>query len=327
MGQKNNVMCSYLSIPAVFADFVNGSIHNGKKVVHPEQLSTNETIYYQKENPRPSETHRTKYIERQRDTLKTICNNNRYIIIGIEAQDKVNYTMPLRCMEYDIIEYKKQLKELGRSRKKKLTDTEYLSGIARNEKLNPVTTIVFYHGEDLYDGCINLHDMLELNEGNKAYKHFIADYHINLVKVEDLDETLFQTGLHELIGFLKHRNDKQGLINFMEQNKERIENMDEETLDTVNIMLNIPASITKQKDNLKEEDHNLCKALKEWLADERSAGIAEGKKEGWNSGRKEGEKRFASLTAALIAANRLNDLARSTYDESFRDILYQEYAL
>ena len=323
MGQKNNVMCSYLSIPAVFADFVNGSIHNGKKIVQPDQLATVGTVYYQKENPRPSESHEAKYIERQRDTLKTICNNNRYFIIGIEAQDKVNYTMPLRCMEYDVLEYKRQLKELDKHREKKLTNAEFLSGIARNEKLNPVTTIVFYHGEDLYDGCINLHDMLELNEGNKAYIHFIADYHINLVKVEDLNETLFQTGLHELIGFMKRRNDKQGLINFMEQNKERIENMDEETLDAVSIMLNIPASVTKQNDEVKEENHNLCKALKEWLADERNAGIEEGKKEGW----KEGEKRFANLTATLIAANKLSDLIRSTHDEAFRDTLYQEYAL
>lgn len=34
-----------------------------------------------------------------------------------------------------------------------------------------------------------------------------------------------------------------------------------------------------------------------------------------------------NLTAALIAVNRLNDLTRSTYDEAFRDTLYQEYAL
>ena len=38
---------------------------------------------------------------------------------------------------------------------------------------------------------------------------------------------LFQTGLRELIGFLKRRNDKEGLKNFMEQDKDRISKMKE----------------------------------------------------------------------------------------------------
>ena len=314
MGQKNNAMCSYLSSPVIFADFVNGSIHKGKTVILPHQLSAGETAYYQKENP-GSSANAAKYIDRRRDTLKTICNNNCYVIIGIEAQDNVNYTMPLRCIEYDVIEYKRQLRELNKLRTKKLSGNEYLSGMAKNEKLNPVTTIVFYHGEDLYDGCTDLHDMLEFNEENKEYKHLVADYHINLVKVEDLDETLFQTGLRELIGFLKRRNDKEGLKDFMEQDKDRIRKMDEETLDAISVMLNIPDSVIGQKEDDEEEERDLCKALKEWMEDER------------NAGEKEGENRFAGLTSALISANRLDDLQKAVKDEMFRNLLYQEYAL
>ena len=323
MGQKNNVICSYLSEPAIFADFINGSIHNGKKVVFPHQLSTSETTYYQKESQRPSDKYTPQYIERQRDTLKTVCNNNCYVIIGIESQDKVNYAMPLRCMEYDVIEYKRQLKELGRNRIKKLSGSEFLSGMAKDEKLNPVTTIVFYHGEDPYDGCINLHDMLELDVENQTYKRFISDYHINLIKVEDLDENMFETGLHELIGFLKHRNDKQGLVNFIEQDKEQIQNMDEATLDAVSVMLSLPALIIKGEDKMEGEEHNLCKALKEWLADERNAGIEEGERRG----ELKGETRFANLTSALLAANRISDLTKAASDEAFRESLYQEFVL
>jgi len=327
MGQKNNVICSYLSEPAVFADFINGSIHNGKKVILPHQLSTNETVYYQKENHRPSDKRTPRYIERQRDTLKTICNNNCYVIIGIEAQDKVNYTMPLRCMEYDVIEYKRQLRELGQSRTKKLTNAEFLSGMAKDEKLNPVITIVFYHGEEPYDGCVSLHDMLELNVDNKTYKRFLSNYHINLVRPEDLDENMFETGLHELIGFLKYRNDKQGLINFIEQDNKRIQNMDEATLDVVSVTLSLPAFITKGENKMEGEEHNLCKALKEWLADERNAGIEEGEKRGKRNGIREGETRFASLTSVLLAADRISDLARAASDEAFRESLYGEFAL
>ena len=169
--------------------------------------------------------------------------------------------------------------------------------------------------------------MLELNEENNEYKHLVADYHINLVKVEDLDETLFQTGLRELIGFLKRRNDKEGLKDFMEQDKDRIRKMDEETLDAVSVMLNIPDSVTKQNEENNEEEHDLCKALKEWIEDERNAGKKEGWAEGERRGQQKGENRFASLTSALISANRLNDLQKAAKDEVFRNSLYQEYAL
>ena len=292
MGQKNNVICSYLSAPAVFADFINGCIHHGQKVILPHQILDYEAVSYSKEEPRQPSSGKPRYIERQRDTLKAVCNNNRYMIIGIEAQHKVNYAMPLRCMEYDVIEYKKQIKELERGREKPLSGAEFLSGMTKDEKLHPVTTIVFYHGEEPYDGCTNLHDMLELDKENQTYKRFVADYHMNLVSPEDLDETMFETGLQELIGFLKRQNNKQELIEYMEQNKERIENMDEETFDAVSIILSLPKKIFKRKKHMEGDDHNMCKAMKEWIADERNAGM----KEGEEKGIKVCETRFVNLT-------------------------------
>lgn len=52
---------------------------------------------------------------------------------------------------------------------------------------------------------------------------------------------------------------------------------------------------------MEGEEYNLCKALKEWLADERNAGIEGGEKRGKRNGIREGETRFASLTSALLA--------------------------
>lgn len=51
---------------------------------------------------------------------------------------------------------------------------------------------------------------------------------------------------------------------------------------------------------MEGEEHNLCKALKEWLADERNAGIKEGIKESEKTGARKGEIRFASLTSVLL---------------------------
>ncbi len=244
-------------------------------------------------------------------------------MIGIEAQDRVDYAMPVRCMEYDVTEYKRQLKELKNNRKEKLPGEEFFSGMAKDEKLNPVTTIVFYHGKDPYDGCTDLHNMLDLNKENKTFKRFISDYHVNLITANDLDETKFETGMRELVGFLKRQEDKTKLMGYFQENEERIRKMDEETFDTVSILLHLPKKISRLRKSTEGDGTDMCKAIREWAADERNAGMIEGEKRG----QAKGEKRFASLTAALMASERLADLGRAVSDETFRDSLYREFAL
>ena len=321
MGQKNNALCSYLSDPVIFADFINGSIHNGEKVVSPGQLSDRETVTCQKERTGHLPTRKPQYVERRRDVLKAVFHDDCYIVIGIEAQDRVDYAMPVRCMEYDVTEYKRQLKELKNNRKEKLPGEEFFSGMAKDEKLNPVTTIVFYHGKDPYDGCTYLHDMLDLNKENKTFKRYVSDYHANMITANDLDETKFETGMRELVGFLKRQEDKTKLMGYSQENEERIRKMDEETFDTVSILLHLPKKISRLRKSTEGDGTDMCKAIREWAADERNAGMIEGEKRG----QAKGEKRFASLTAALMVSERLDDLGRAVSDENFRDSLYREF--
>ena len=323
MGQKNNALCSCLSDPVIFADFINGSIHNGEKVVSPGQLSERETVTCQKEGTGHLPTRKPQYVERRRDVLKAVFHDDCYIVIGIEAQNRVDYAMPVRCMEYDVTEYKRQLKELKNNRKEKLPGEEFFSGMAKDEKLNPVTTIVFYHGKDPYDGCTYLHDMLDLNKENKTFKRYVSDYHANMITANDLDETKFETGMRELAGFLKRQADKTKLMGYFQENEERILKMDEETFDTVSILLHLPKKISRLRKSTEGDGTDMCKAIREWAADERNAGMIEGEKRG----QAKGEKRFASLTAALMASERLADLGRAVSDETFRDSLYREFAL
>ena len=321
MGQKNNALCSCLSNPVIFADFINGSIHSGEKVVSPRQLSDRETVTCQKEGT--VHPQKPRYVERRRDVLKAVFHDDCYIVIGIEAQDRVDYAMPALCMEYDVMEYKRQLKELKNNRKEKLPGEEFFSGMAKDEKLNPVTTIVFYHGKDPYDGCTYLHDMLDLNKENKTFKRYVSDYHANMITANDLDETKFETGMRELVGFLKRQEDKTKLMGYFQENEERIRKMDEETFDTVSILLHLPKKISRLRKSTEGDGTDMCKAIREWAADERNAGMIEGEKRG----QAKGEKRFASLTAALMASERLADLGRAVSDETFRDSLYREFAL
>ena len=279
MGQKNNALCSYLSDPVIFADFINGSILNGEKAVSPGQLSDRETVTCQKEGTGYLTPRKPRYVERRRDVLKAVFHDDCYIVIGIEAQDRVDYAMPVRCMEYDVTEYKRQLKELKNNRKEKLPGEEFFSGMAKDEKLNPVTTIVFYHGKDPYDGCTYLHDMLDLNKENKTFKRYVSDYHANMITANDLDETKFETGMRELVGFLKRQEDKTKLMGYFQENEERIRKMDEETFDTVSILLHLPKKISRLRKSTEGDGTDMCRAIREWAADERNAKSAAKKSE------------------------------------------------
>lgn len=92
-------MCSYLEKPEHFADFINGSLYQGRQVLHPSQVKERQTVYSRE--------------DKARDVLKMVCQKDSYILIGVEAQESVHYAMPVRCMEYDVLEYKKQLGELS----------------------------------------------------------------------------------------------------------------------------------------------------------------------------------------------------------------------
>ncbi|MCM1133933.1 MAG: Rpn family recombination-promoting nuclease/putative transposase [Clostridium sp.] len=282
MGKKNNVMCDYLEKPERFADFINGSLYGGKQAILPEQIAERQTVYSK--------------AARNRDILKKVCREGSYILIGVENQDQIHYAMPLRCMEYDVLEYKKQLERLqseyrGKQREKGnrikseeepaenagMNRAEFLSGIRKADRLSPVTTIVFYHGEDEYDGCRNLHDMLNFEEGNEIFKQYISNYHINLVTVKDLNENNFQTGIRELIGFMKRRKNRSELQKYCEENWQRMQEMDEDTFDTISIMIN-RTDFMKQKSDYRQEGGtvNMCQAMEEWKEELLQEGMERG---------------------------------------------------
>lgn len=285
MGKKNNAICDYLEKPDKFADFINGSLYKGRTVIKTEQVKEQQTVY-SKEN-------------KIRDILRMVYKDDRYLLIGVENQEHVHYAMPIRCMEYDIIEYKKQLKELRvkyrkmiKEKKSGLSRAEFLSGMRKDDRLKPVLTIVFYHGTEEYDGCRTLHDMLNLGKENEIFRKYISNYHINLITLADLAEDNFQTGVRELIGFLKRSKDKAELQKYCIDNAERIQEMDEDTYDTISIMIDQP-EFTKRKELYKEGNKiNMCKAMADWKADILTEGIEQGLERGIQQGIERGIKAF-----------------------------------
>ena len=302
MGKKNNVMCDYLEKPERFADFINGSLYGGRQVISAREIEESQTVYSK--------------AARSRDILKKAGREGSYILIGVENQDTVHYAMPFRCMEYDVLEYKKQLRkikeEYRREQEKRKaakrsgtinadgrtavsvanSGAEFLSGMRKEDKLYPVTTIVFYHGEEEYDGCRSLHDMLNWKKENEIFKQFIADYKINLVTLQDLNEENFRTGIRELVGFLKRRESKEELRRYCEENESRMQDMDEDTFDTISVMINQPDFMEQKRRYRQEgENINMCKAMKDWGEELRQEGMEQGLERGMEQGMKRGFER------------------------------------
>lgn len=115
MGKKNNVLAWYLNKSSVFADFCNGCLYKGEKVVRPEALTE-----VQRANDEVIRDRNGKLRKRgrERDVAKLLYRNHHFVMIAVENQDRINYCMPLRCMEYDVVDFVKQLRRIKNRYKK-----------------------------------------------------------------------------------------------------------------------------------------------------------------------------------------------------------------
>ena len=73
--------------------------------------------------------------------------------------------------------------------------------------------------------------------------------------------------------------------------------------------------------NNPEEVAVMCAELEKWSLEERQ----EGRMEGLQAGRQEGESRLTTLLKMLKADGRLQDLELAIDDEKAREKLYEEY--
>lgn len=274
MGKKNNALCAFLAKPEIFADFMNGNLYGGKWVYSPEDFVPLETGYYERGK------------DRRRDVVKLLCHNRQYAILAVENQDEINPIMPLRCMEYDVTEYLKQVRRLKREHREKndlQPGAEYLSGVSLTDRLKPMVTVVFYHGKGEWETCRELHDMLEF-KGNEEIRPYVANYRMNLVIMQELKEETFRTSLRELVGVMKRSEDAGELRAYIKENKERFDRMDDGAYEAI-------GALTGKEDWMEygkkpEGGHSMWKALEGFIEE----GRIEGRKEGRQEGRQEGSQ-------------------------------------
>ena len=331
MGEKNDAFCTFMEKEDVFADFINGTVFGGRREVAPEELETVPGIYHaKKKNGRKGGTR-----GRYRDVAKKRFREGTCCVLTVENQSELHYAMPARCMEYDALEYAGQLRKrrIRHKREKDLKGSaQFLSGLTPEEKLDPVVTLVFYHGKKKWEASRDLHGMLNFEGENEMFRKYTANYRMNLYTLEDLKEEHFTTGLRDVIAMMKRSEDKEAMKAYCRENENRFQEMEEETYDVISIMIN-----HKKMDEYKEKNRteggkvNMCRAFDEMMADSRRDGIRIGEKRGERRGEKRGEKngerKFAALAGRLMKDSRTADLERAVNSEAFRRKLYREYGM
>lgn len=278
MGKSAAKMLQWMGNPARFADFYNGNVFGGNKVIHPEELV-----------PAKGEIHK---IEKDKDKSQKEIHRYRDIImywkkyginlaiLAIENQKNVHLAMPVRNMMYDSIAYQEQIdfhwNLLSQEEKNKCSKKEYLSHYLIGEKLNPIITLVFYYGDDEWLENTELYNMLEMEELEKMHpevKQYIQNYKLNLIDMMHMkDINVFHSDLQYVFGMLKYKGNKELLSSYVNENPEYFNYIDKETALVIGELLD-SEDILKTADEIREgERMSMCKALEDLYNEGRLEG-------------------------------------------------------
>ena len=224
---------------------------------------------------------------RYRDVFKEIGKVKIVLMIGTELQSFVDYSMPVRVMDYDALEYKDQIQKIASERKtenavKSGKKKVALSPIKKEDRLIPVITLVLYMGEEPWNAAKNLHGLLDFSEVPERFKTYIPDYQIHVLDVcHTPDDRLleFPKDIATMFLTIKYRDNLPTLKKVLKAIPE-IENIEEDTYD---VMWNfLDKRMLELKENVQNEDGgiNMCGAVDQMIAEGMERGLAQGTERG-----------------------------------------------
>ena len=271
----------------VFADIVNVLLFNGKRIVDEDALI---------DTPVDSALKLDGEIHSQdRDVAKYWKNSQINIaLFGLENQTVPDKLMPMRVIGYDGAEYKKQVLEENRYKKK-----------------YPVITLVLYMGyEKNWKYSNSLLDLLEVDENLKPY---VSDYKINIFEIAFLDRekiNLFKSDFRMLADYLYQMRTTDSY----EGDESDIKHVDEI------LMLMSAMSGFKNVENIIKVAHERKVSNMKGFFE-----LAEEK--GLELGREEGADMVSELNIILAREGNLEKIIKANTDKVYRNELLKKYRL
>ena len=287
----------------VFADIVNVLLFNGKRIVDEDALI---------DTPVDSALKLDGEIHSQyRDVAKYWKNSQINIaLFGLENQTVPDKLMPMRVIGYDGAEYKKQVLEENRYKKK-----------------YPVITLVLYMGyEKNWKYSNSLLDLLEVDENLKPY---VSDYKINIFEIAFLDRekiNLFKSDFRMLADYL---------YQMRTTNTYRGDESDIKHVDEILMLMSAMSGFKNIENIIKVAHERKVSNMKGFfeLAEEKGLekgielGRTEGREEGLQLGRTEGADMVSELNTILAREGNLEKIIKANTDKVYRNELLKKYRL
>lgn len=294
MGDIDVAICEYIAENGRVADLFNGLYFQGERRIHAENIEDYEEKYpvkYQTGGKRSKHTGKVRY----RDIVKKLKSGGSLRILAMENQNQVDYTMPFRCMEYDTLEYRRQIDHRIRENEKNPQwsnkAAERLCGVRKTDRFAPVYTVCLYHGKEAWDGPRSLKDMMDFGSDSDQMSRYFADYPMKLFCVnEEQDFSCFHTELRQFFTMISSRKDWKRLRRLAESEDYR--NLSADTAEAIAVVLgwSDPKEI-QMKYEEKGKGVNMCKALEDLLTIEREKGEKLGIEQGIERGIEQGIER------------------------------------
>ena len=299
----------------VFADIVNVLLFNGKRIVDEDALI---------DTPADSALKIDGEIHSQdRDVAKYWKNSQINIaLFGLENQTVPDKLMPMRVIGYDGAEYKKQVLEENRYKKK-----------------YPVITLVLYMGYDRnWKYSNSLLDLLEVDEKLKPY---VNDYKINVFEIAFLDREkieLFKSDFRMFADYLYQMR----TTNNYKGDESNIKHVDEILMlmsamsGFKNVENIIKVAHERKVSNMKgffelAEEKGIEKGIELGRTEGREEGLelgrTEGREEGLQLGRTEGADMVSELNTILAREGNLEKIIKANTDKIYRNELLKKYRL
>ena len=275
MGKIDAVICEYIADNERIADLFNGLYFQGERTIRAENIEDYEEKYPVKCPTGGKRSKRTGKV-RYRDIVKKLKSGGSLRILAMENQNQVDYTMPFRCMEYDTMEYRRQIDHRIRENEKNPqwsnNAAELLCGVRKTDRFAPVYTVCLYHGKAAWDGPRSLKDMMDFGSDSDQMSRYFADYPMKLFCVnEEQDFSCFHTELRQFFTMISCQKDGERLRRLAESEDYR--NISIDTAEAIAVVLgwSDPKEI-RMKYEEKGKGVNMCKALEDLLAIEREKG-------------------------------------------------------
>lgn len=294
MGKKDLDLKSYLSDRRRYADIYNGSIFQGGQLLKAEELEPVDTVITRSDKEGAIER-TSDIVMRQRTT------GDLFALWILENQETIDYSMPVRVMLKEALEYDRQVKELKRANVAEYkkhgeqnstvllpsTPGEYLYKVRKGERICPVNTLIVYWGKELWDGPKSLHDFLDFGSGDmelsRKLKKLVPEYPLHILDLNTvMDCSKFRTELRTVFELYRCRNDKKKFKEYVEGHEE-CRHLDEESYRMIGRLTNTEKLLLKASKDEREEE-NMSNVIEELIEDGRLEGLQEGISQGINHG-------------------------------------------